>query len=273
MKERMFSAMLVLLILVAAIACGSSEQEITGQELIDGILASAENQATYRWEMNMGFTMSGTLEGEYGEMDYSMDNNGVVDMTAQEMQMDMTTTMNVRANTQSEETVIAKVYVIDDMAYIGIVSQVTSTEWVKGDASEDFWEQDSVSQIMELCYGAEAEILGTETVKGIDCYKAEISPGMDELLEFMRSRIEKEGLPAELTENSISSYSIKGWFAKDTFFPVKVHEELDLTLDIEGDEAIYHFILDGVFYDWNESVSIELPPEAEEAEYIGPMDM
>lgn len=273
MKRRVFSVVLVLLMVTAAIACGSSEQEITGQELIDGILASAENQTTYRWEMNMGFTMSGTFEGEYGEMDYSMDNNGVVDMTAQEMEMDMTTIMNVRANTQSEETGIAKAYVMDDMAFVGIVSQVAPTEWVTGDVSGDFWEQDSVSQIIELCRGAEAKILGTETVKGIDCYKAEISPGMDELLEYMRSRIEKEGLPAELTENSISSYSMKGWFAKDTFFPVKVHEELDLTLDIEGDEATYHFILDGVFYDWNESVSIELPPEAEEAEYIGPIDI
>jgi hypothetical protein len=64
-----------------------------------------------------------------------------------------------------------------------------------------------------------------------------------------------------------------GWFAKDTFFPMKYHQEFDMKADIEGDEATYHFIIDILFYDWNKPVSIELPPEAEEAEYIGPIEI
>ena len=51
-----------------------------------------------------------------------------------------------------------------------------------------------------------------------------------------------------------------------------VNEKI-VPVDIEGDEATYHFVLDILVYDWNESVSIELPPEAEEAEYVGPIDM
>jgi hypothetical protein len=272
MKARVFSAMLVLLILVAAIACGSGEKEITGDELIDGILASVENQETCRLEMSMDFAMSGTFDGEYGEIDYSMDANGVVDTAAQEMQLYVTTSMNVRATTQTEETTIVKEYILGDMAYVGVVSQVAPIEWVKGDVSEDFWEtQDYVSSQIALVRGGEAVILGTEIVKGIDCYIAEISPDMDELLEYISSQVEQEDLSVEITEDSISNYSQKGWYAKDTFFPLKSHQEFDMKVDIEGNEATYHFIIDTIYYDWNKPVSIELPSEAEEAEYIGPI--
>jgi len=274
MKERIFSAMLVLLILVAAIACGSNEQQITGDELIDGILASIENQETSRLEMSMDFTMTGTFDGEYSEIDYSMDANGVIDMAAQEMQLDMTTSMNMRATTQTEETSIVKEYILGDMAYVGLVSQVAPTEWVRGDVSEDFWEsQDYVSSQIALVRGGEAVISGTANVKGINCYVAEISPDMDEILEYMSSQLEQEDLSVELTEDSISNYIMKGWYATDTFFPMKSHQEFDMKVDIEGNEVTYHFIIDTLFYDWNKPVSIELPPDVEEAEYVGPIDM
>lgn len=274
MREKILSAMLVLLILAAAIACGSGGEKITGQELVDSALASMQNQETYGFETSMYFTMSGTLGGEYGEMDSSMDYKGVADMTAQKMQMDMTTIMSVRATTQTEETSTFKIYIMDDIAYYGLVSQVAPTKWVKGDVSQDLWDtQDYVSKQMELLRGAEAEILGTETVKGIDCYKAEISPDMDVLVKYMSSQLGEEYPSVEFSEDSISNYSLKGWFARDTFFPMKSHQEFDMKIDIEGDEATYHFIIDTLFYDWNKSVSIELPAEAEEAEYIGPIDI
>lgn len=272
MKKRISSAMLALLILAAA-AWGCGGGQMTGQELIDGVLASIENQETYRCEYNMDFTMSGTFDGEYAEMDYGLDGNGVVDMAAQEMQLDMTTIMNMRANTQTEEISIVKGYFLGDMAYVGLVSQVAPVEWVKGDVSEDFWEQDYVSEQMELYSGAEAVILGTANVKGIACYIAEISPDMDELLKYISSQVGQEALFVELTEDSLSNYSMKGWYARDTFFLMKSHQEFDMTVDFEGDEANYHFIIDTLFYDWNKPVSIELPPEAEEAEYVGPIDM
>ena len=272
MKEKIFSAILVLSMLVAATACGSGEREITGDELIDGILASIENQESSRLEMGMDFTMSGTFDGEYSEIDYSMDANGVIDMVAQEMQLDMTMSTEVRARTQSEETITTKEYILDDMAYVGFVREGLPVEWVRGDVSEDWWEsQDYVSSQIALVRGGEAVILGTETVKGIDCYIAEISPDMDELLEYISSQVEQEGLSVEITEDSISNYSQKGWYAKDTFFPMKSRQEFDMKVDIEGNEATYHFIIDTLYYDWNKSVSIELPPEAEEAEYIGPI--
>jgi hypothetical protein len=274
MIKKIVSIVLVLLVLVAAVACGSEEEQITGQELIDGTLASIENQETCRYEESKSFTMSGTFDDEYAEVDYSTDVSGVIDMVAQEMQLDTTMSTEVRALTQAKETIAAKEYILGDMAYVGLVREGLPVEWVKGDVSGDFWESlDCMSSQIALIRGGEAVILGTEKVKGVDCYIAEISPDMDELLEYMGSQLQQEYLFVELTEDSISNYSQKGWFAKNTFFLMKSYQEFDAKIDIYGDEATYHFIIDTLFYDWNEPVSIELPPEAEEAEYVGPLDI
>jgi len=265
---------LALSMLIAAAAWGCGGGEITGQELIDGVIASADEQETVRYEMSMVYGMAGTVDGEYGEIDVSVGIDSLVDMVDEEMQLDMTTTMSIRADTQTEETSAIKEYILGDMAYVGIVSPVAPTEWVKGDVPEDFWELENyVSQQVELLRGAEVEILGTEKVKGISCYVAEISPDMDKILEFMSAQLEQTLPMMELTEDSLSNYSLKGWYAKGTFFPMSTLQEFDFTFEVGEDELVAHYVIDISMYDYNEPVSIELPPEAEEAEYVGPIEM
>lgn len=273
MSKKIISSALVLLMLVTAIACGSGEQQITGEELIDNVFASMENQETCRYEISMVYNMSGTMEGEYGEIDFEWEIAGVMDVQGREMLMDMNTYMNIRADTETEETSVIKAYILGDIAYVGLVSEVSPTDWAKGDVSEDFWEvQNYLNQQVELLHDAEVTIVGTEKVGGFSCYVAEISPDEDNLLSFMKERIEKN-LPFEITEDSISNYSQKGWYAKDSFFPMKSHQEFDFTFDLGEDELTAHYIIEMLFSDYNKPVSIELPPEAEDAEYVGPIDL
>ncbi len=270
--KKIISSVLVLLILVTTIACGSEEEQITGQELIDGAIAGIKNQETYRYEISIAYNMSGTIEGEYGEMDVEVEIAGVVDLPAEKMQVDMNTRMSIRTDTEEEEKITFKEYIIGDMAYFGLVSQFASTEWVKGDVPVDFWgTHNYVKQQVELLQGAEVTITGTAKIGGVSCYVAEISLDEDNLLLFMKEQIEKN-LPFEIAEDSISNYSQKGWYTKDSLFLMKNHQEFDLVFDIEGDALTVHYIFDVSCSDWNKPVSIELPPEAEDAEYVGPMD-
>lgn len=273
MNRKLLSAMAILALVVAAVAVGCGGGEITGQELIDGVIASVDEQETVRYKMSMVYNMSGTVEGEYGEIDVSVDIDSLVDMVDKEMQLDMTSTMSIRADTETEETSAIKEYILGDTVYVGMVSPVSPTEWVKGDVPDDFWELENyVSQQVELLRGAEVEIVGKEKVKGVSCYVAEISPDMDRLLDFMSAQLE-QSLPMELTEDSLSNYSLKGWYAKDTFFPMSTHQEFDFTFDVGEDELVAHYVIDIQMYDYNKPVSIELPSEAEEAEYVGPIEM
>lgn len=271
--KKFISSLLVLLIMVTAVACGSGESQITGEELIDGVLASMENQENYRYEMDIVYNMSGTMEGEYGEIDFEWEIDGVIDMPGRQMLMDMKTYMNMRADTQTEETSMLKAYILGDIAYVGQVSEVSPTDWVKGDIPEDFWElQNYVNEQVELLRDAEVTIVGTEKIGGLSCYVADISPEQQNLLSYIKEQVE-QNLPFEITEDSISNYSQKGWYAKETFFPMKSHQEFDFTFELGEDELIAHYIIDMLFSDYNEPVTIELPPEAEDAEYVGFIDL
>jgi hypothetical protein len=274
MSKKTFLSMSALLILVAAIAwgCGGGEK-ITGQELIERVLSNAAEQKTARYEMSMVYNMSGDVEGEYGEMDVSVELDGMFDMRDRKMHLDITSSTTTRADTQTEETRRVREYIFGDIAYIGMVSPAGNTEWVKGDVSEDFWElQNYVNQQVELLRDAEVEILGTEKVSGISCYVAEISPNMNKILELMRTQLE-QALPLEITEDSVSNYSLKGWFAKDTFYTMRSLQEFDFTFDLGEDQLVAHYVIDVLIYDHNKPVSIELPAEAEDAEYVGVIDI
>src|SRR4030042_2989948 len=120
MSKKIISSVLILLILMTAIACGSGERQMTGDELLNGVLASMENQKTYRYKVSGTFSMSGTFEGEYGEIDFSMDGDGMVDLMDKKMLLDMTTTTIIRAGKQTEETSTIKENILGAPPYVGL---------------------------------------------------------------------------------------------------------------------------------------------------------
>ncbi len=75
----------------------------------------------------------------------------------------------------------------------------------------------------------------------------------------------------EFLQEMFTSFSVKQWIAKDTYFPIKA--EIDMVIDpasaamglqVEGSvPAGISMVL--LFYNYNQPVSIVLPPEAEEA--------
>jgi len=267
---------LVLLVGIAAAACGGGDGgsvDITDQELIEGILASVDAQETSRFEMDLDGGLKGTMEGEYGEIDLIMDCDGVIDMVDREMQADMSTTMKISAEGEQDEmTIPMRMYFLGDMGYMGAPEGPGQPEeWIKGDMSQELWEsQQLLSQQIDFLRGAEVRILRTESVKGTPCYVAEISPDMDALYEMIRSQV-GGALVFEPTKDSISDYSATGWYAKDTYFPMRSYVEYEVTFEEGGDRLTGRYTVDMLFYDYNEPVSIQLPPEAEDALYIGPL--
>ena len=277
MKRAAILVILVLLIGIATAACGGSDSvvvEISEQELIEGILASADEQETCRFEMDIDGGIKGTVEGEYGEIDLIVDSTGVIDVVDQEMQayMSMTTKINVGGQ-RDQMTVPMRMYFLGDLGYIGAPEGPGQPEeWIKGDVSQELWEsQELLSQQTELLRGAEVRLLKTESVKGTPCYVAEITPDMDALYELISSQLmatEDFGL----TKDSITGYSAKGWYAKDTFFPMRSHVEYDVTIEVGSDTVTGSYKIDMLFYDYNKPVSIQLPSEAQNAQDVGSLD-
>ena len=135
---------------------------------------------------------------------------------------------------------------------------------------------------VELLEVAEVEVTGSEIVNGVDCYVMELTPDMEKLWEIAGQQAELTGgmpdIDEELLDEVFQSYSVKEWIAKDTYLLVKEEIEMAMEFDPEalgipgGDgEIAMDMTISMLVYDYNQPVSIELPPEAEDAEEI-PME-
>jgi len=166
----------------------------------------------------------------------------------------------------------AELYVVSDRMYMKGSGPGMSNEWQEMAVAVGFWEQqDTVAQQVRLLEGSQLEIIGEEKVRGADSYVLEVSPDMTLLWEVMKERLGAQALPEGMDPAEIiKSISVKAWIAKDTFYPVRVQEGIVLVTSSEslatpgpenGFELTMDIKLDLTAYDYNQAVSIELPPE------------
>jgi hypothetical protein len=265
---------------VTAVACGGDGQageeytgDISGEELIERVLASADEQETAQFTMIIDGNIKGTIEGEYGEMTYRMENTGAIDLVDREMLQEMTMTMSSNTEGEAEQyTLVMKTYFIDDLAYVGTQEDGGPTYWIKGDMSEELWESyDLQNQQMEMLRYAEVRIVGTQSARGVPCYVAEITLDPGEIMEMMDTQF--TGLESLwLGEDTIRNFESEGWYAQATYFPMRATNEYDIVFEQGDDRLTGHYSTFMEMYDYNKPVTVHLPPDAEGAEYIGPLD-
>lgn len=191
--------------------------------------------------------------------------------------------MNLALTGEEDMEVEAEMYLVDNTFYILTDMLGMGPMWMKLEMSEmeelpeEYWEQADLLELpIELLEAFEVEVTGSEKVDGIDCYVLEINPDMEQLWQmFETTELEMADIPEDLEghlDEMFRSFSVRQWIAKDTYLLTK--QEIEMTMEFtpeamgfpeeEGEAAIDLFIT-LLFYDYNQPVSIELPPEAENA--------
>ena len=270
------------------IACkGETEGELElppAQEIVDRAIESIGNVRTYRFDMDMTMKMSGESEGRPVEVRTDMDSTGALDMENQEMMMDMT--MNMATPDEEEIRMAMAIYIIEDMMYMmtDIPMMYMDTSWTKSEVPEGTWEEISeqmnqIESMVEILDAAKVEITGTEKVGGIDCYVVEVTPDLKQLWEMVVKNAAAAGEVGAFVgevethlDEILRGFSVKYWIAKDTYFLAKMETDINMHLtpevmgypEEEGEVAM-NITMDMLAYDYNNSVSIVLPPEAEDA--------
>ncbi len=124
----------------------------------------------------------------------------------------------------------------------------------------------------ELLETAQVKVIGSEKVKGVDCYVLQLTPDMVQLWQIVMrpAGVGVGRILPPVTE--FRSFSVKQWIAKDTYFLMRV--EIDMAVEStpelmgypgeEGEMSI-DITFSFLAYNYNQPVSIVLPPEAEEA--------
>jgi hypothetical protein len=275
---------LALVLALALLGCAEKEETLTPEQ-IDQIVIDAANALaeakTYAFDMDASETIDVIGGTEPGTMSLAADATGVIDNANKEMQLGMNMTMNVPEEDQQQMGM--EIYIVDEWVYVRMSIPEVGEEWMKMELTPEMWGLwEQVDQQVELLETAtEVKFVGSEVVNGIQCYVFDIMPDMEQLAEYLAQQQVMLGMGLAEMENleellDKTSLSIEEWIAKDSSLLMKAQANMrvEVTPDDVGatpedfDKMTMDLSMDMTVYDYNQPVSIELPPEALEAPAI-----
>ncbi len=300
MVRKILVLSLVLIMALPFVAC-DGEDLPTVEEIIEGMTQATADVRTGEFEMEMSMDVDVEAEGESGNINMEMDASGAMDMEDVaniKMQMDMS--MHGEITGEEDTDMEAEMYLVDNTFYILTDALGMGPAWMKMELSEmaeleelpeGYWEPENMTELpeellefqQELLEALDIEVTGSQRVDGVDCYVLESNPDMERLWQTVMEMYETMGLDMSdmpdmpedveyLLDEMFDSFSMKEWVAKDTYLPMKVEAEMSIEVTPEemgypGEEGEVSFDLSMtiLMFNYNQPVSIELPPEAENA--------
>ena len=255
-KKKSGVLLLSLVLLLSVGLMGCARPSTTEEELVREVLQVHAGIESVRYEMEM----SVETEAKGKTTVVNMTGGGVIDFVDERMSM----TMNTATLVEDEEMEMKmEMYFVDGFMYTKIDMPDAPATWMKMESPMGI-QASSVEQMIRLLETSEVEIIGEEEVRGINTYKIKLIPDVQVLFEIV---MEQMGMPAEEAclpleaEEMFTDITIKQWIAQDTFLPMK--ESMEMTMAILGMPMALTSTMH--YYDHNEPVTIELPPEAADA--------
>ena len=284
MMSKILPLVLVLILSFAFVGCGGEEGTLTPEQidrLVANVTGATEDTETYQFDMDMVMTMDVTGGTQPGKITMDATGDGAISIVDQKMKMTLMTTMDIPG--MGKQAMEQESYFVEGWMYIKSSMAGMDLGWMKMEMPEGMWEtQDQLDQQIEFLTEGNlsmVKFLGSDEVAGVDCYVLEVTPDMVDLANYLA---QQQGIgnltSADLTMLviAIKQFSIKEWLAKDSYLCMKSsnHILMELTpelLDLaqgDFDEMAVDMDIEMTFRDYNEPVSIILPPEALEAEEI-----
>jgi len=244
MKAKVWGALLSCMVLITIIVSGcgiSAIDGMTGEQLLDNILAADKNLNSCKMYMTSQMDMMG--------FSFEIDGYGAFDRNSMEMYMVMDTDVLQDSS---------KVYIVDDWMYM----EIAGMGWIKMELTTGTWEQQDITaqQIMLLENSVDMKILGREQISSMDCYKIEVKPDMQALWDWAMEQGDMDELEYDIDLNEFfKDVNMTVWIATDTFYLVQW--SMDITMKSFG-----RMIQTVTLYDFNIPVEISLPASAADAE-------
>jgi len=285
--------LLVLVLIVAVFAGCIGEKKTSAEEIMLATTDVVSDLDTYRYLITMdqavkfsNLTGMGIAEGEKMSLSWA----GAINLTGKSTMENSTITLKSLGGNQSVEKQ-RETYHQDDMIY-----QKLGENWTRLQQPYPKYGVERANQakhLVEMLNRSEMEVVGSDKVDGVDCYRLEVHPDDDTGYGIMVGQIGSVDFRflfmINLTELFINGSEMDWtvWIAEDTYLPVRSQINTkymatadmmavspgdlgDLRLDFETDEVRR-------FYDYNVPLVIAPPGEAMNAPFIvsletGPTD-
>jgi hypothetical protein len=266
------------LALVLSLAVVGCDQGLP-QEEVDRIIENVANARFDSLKLDMDMTVNMKVVGgsDPGEMTMTGTGNGVVDIANHEMQMAMDLSMDIPE--MGVQTFATESYLVGEWMYTSFEIPELDQQWLKTAVTPGMWEQQSqLEQQIELLKTAvKVKSLADQLVDGTNCYVFEVVPSLEALGEMLSQQTSAAGImdlsQLDLTD-LFKEMKIKEWIAQDSYRVLKSEVYIQMQIkpaDVGASEADFDTMVMDMntavrLYDYNQPVSIVLPPEALEAE-------
>lgn len=238
------------------------------EEIVENAVDYLTNITTLEFDVDLTVDIAGEENGETVDASMVSKITGAVNVISKDGKVEMSVTID----SPGEATIEADMdmYFVDDTMYtlMEIPTLGNISMWVKSDIPPEMHGQmTQVEDQVDLLRLSEVKLIGTETVAGKVCYVLELVPNPDALWEFVSQRMAATGVPVPtLEEETIirdiaRNYSAKQWITIDNFLLCKAAMDMEMTIS----DTTMDITMTLVISDYNQPVSIELPPEAENA--------
>jgi Family of unknown function (DUF6612) len=276
-KGRSFVLILVLLAVLVLVGCGSSETKVNADEVVQDALAAQAGVDS----SSMEITIDATVVGVVNDMDLNVSLDGTVTSDIDWVNKKMNAHLGMNAGFNGMTFPVSMdMYAFDNVSYMQLTMMGSTDNWTKASLPIDFWYTQENEQFIEnLLEAADAESLPNDKVDGVNCYVLKLSPDYAALQQMLNQQADT-GEEVPDIASLISSLSIKVWVAKDTSYVTKIEIVLAANIPSEvlggaagGQGLAVNLTVNMQSSDFNESVPIQLPAEAENAEWGNPLDM
>ena len=262
-------------------------------EVVANVAVALQELTTWRVDlgMDMDFEASGP---EGGHVTWSMKKRSAIDLPDRGMEMDMSISVVAPGEEMEMQTAL---YLTGDTLYVRTNTPGMEQQWTKETLSdaeiEALWETLASTLFpglqADLLEAFQLEVRGVREEGGVSCYLLEGSPDMQALFKRPSGAVVEDddlyaltvfgglmrlglgmgmdptqALPfgvSEMLQDTRFSY----WIARDSYNLVHSEMRATVSIEVEGTEVEGDIEITSWFYSYGEEVSIDLPPEAEEA--------
>ena len=277
--KKIFLAVILVIGLLPFTAC-QGELPPAG-EIIDNMVKAMDEVETYRQDTDVTMQLYFMAEDvpSFSPLDIDVELNAV---TAHDLvNNNMETVMDVVIAGADDDSIKVEIatYLIDMTMYVMVDFPIVSPMWTKSEIPGMYTQQiDNFQTLAEVLQMAGMEITGTERKEGINCYVLELTPDISQIFNSLMGLAgeydaEYSESDLEVIDEIFSDFSVKIWVAHDTYRVVYADINIQMefspeTVGVRAGEGI--FSLDTTirmhYHDYNRSVKIDLPPEAEDAD-------
>lgn len=305
MKKKMKVGLVVVVVIVAIMMLSSYAGALSPEEISDMVLNNSSEVGTYKFDMNMTIdVLTGNETNVVTGLAMGDNGSGVVDIINKSRWMTMRRCMNLSeimaentsGNTKgniSEDSssnmsrticIEMEMYHLNNTMYMGDLGSMLPFDlslWIKSEMSEqNGTSQDQLGAQMVLLNCSNVTLLEDAEVKGEECYVLKIVPDSEKFWKIMMDQSlmnhplvgqfemgKKLQNISDVANQSLMNISMSLWIAKDTKFVMKSVAKMEMMTVSPDTEEETRIAMDYEigFYDYDVSVSIMLPPVAEDA--------